>query len=146
MYNGYRVLPGVKCGGGVLLTTHPLLAPRSWKSIAITLAPLWVTTGPVTRLLYLYPLSLHMQQRLRRKGAGATQIYQAQRGESGGLLSKKVWEHCAKHLILRTIINLVTEGRYFVYVSKDGNDMHFSCTNKWSRYTAKYRLTAACYH
>ena len=31
--------PGVKCGRGVLLTTHPLLAPRSWKSRAIPLPP-----------------------------------------------------------------------------------------------------------
>jgi hypothetical protein len=31
---------GVKCGRGVLLTTHPLLAPRSWKSRAIPLPPL----------------------------------------------------------------------------------------------------------
>jgi len=31
--------PGVKCGPGVLLTTHPLLAPRSWKSRAISLPP-----------------------------------------------------------------------------------------------------------
>jgi hypothetical protein len=29
--------PGVKCGRGVTLTTHPLLAPRSWKSRAIPL-------------------------------------------------------------------------------------------------------------
>jgi hypothetical protein len=29
--------PEVKCGRGVLLTTHPLLAPRSWKSRAIPL-------------------------------------------------------------------------------------------------------------
>ena len=28
---------GVKCGRGVLLTTHPLLVPRSWKSRAIPL-------------------------------------------------------------------------------------------------------------
>ena len=27
--------PGVKCGRGVLLTTHLLLEPRSWKSRAI---------------------------------------------------------------------------------------------------------------
>ena len=27
---------GVKCGRGVLLTTHPLLVPRSWKSRAIS--------------------------------------------------------------------------------------------------------------
>ena len=34
-------LPGVKCGRGVLLTTHPLLVPRSWKSRAIPLPTLW---------------------------------------------------------------------------------------------------------
>ena len=32
--------PGVKCGRGVLLTTHPLLVPRSWKSRAIPLPTL----------------------------------------------------------------------------------------------------------
>jgi len=36
----------------VLLTTHLLLAPRSWKSRAIPLPTLWATTGPVTGLLY----------------------------------------------------------------------------------------------
>ena len=46
--------PGVKYGRGVLLTTHPLLVPRSWKSRAITLPDLWVTTGPVTGTLYVY--------------------------------------------------------------------------------------------
>jgi len=30
---------GVKCGWGVLLTTHPLLAPRSWKSRELCLYP-----------------------------------------------------------------------------------------------------------
>ena len=34
---------GVKCGRGVLLTTHPLLVPRSWKSRAIHLPTLWAT-------------------------------------------------------------------------------------------------------
>jgi len=29
---GTGSFPGVKCGRGVLLTTHPLLVPRSWKS------------------------------------------------------------------------------------------------------------------
>ena len=37
LYNGYRVFPGVKSGRGVLLTTHPLLASRSWKSKAVPL-------------------------------------------------------------------------------------------------------------
>ena len=32
--------PGVKCDRGVLLTTHHLLVPRSWKSRAITLPTL----------------------------------------------------------------------------------------------------------
>ena len=36
---------GVKCGRGVLVTTHPLLVPRSWKSIAIPLLILWATPG-----------------------------------------------------------------------------------------------------
>jgi len=35
--------PGVKCSRGVLLTTHPLLVPRSWKSRAIPLPTLWAT-------------------------------------------------------------------------------------------------------
>ena len=35
--------PGVKCGRGVMLTTHPLLVPQSWKSRAIPLATLWAT-------------------------------------------------------------------------------------------------------
>ena len=34
---------GVKCGRGVLLTTHSLLVPRSWKSRAIPLPTLWAT-------------------------------------------------------------------------------------------------------
>jgi len=36
---GTGSFPGVKCGWGVLLTTHPLLAPRSWKSRATPLPP-----------------------------------------------------------------------------------------------------------
>ena len=37
--------PRVKCGQDVLLTTHPLLVPRSWKNTAITLPTLWATPG-----------------------------------------------------------------------------------------------------
>ena len=40
---GTGSFPGVKCGRGVLLTTHPLLVPRSWKSRAILLPTLWAT-------------------------------------------------------------------------------------------------------
>jgi hypothetical protein len=39
-------------GRGVVLTTHPLLAPRSRKSRAIPLSALWAF-GPVTGYLYL---------------------------------------------------------------------------------------------
>jgi hypothetical protein len=42
---GTGSFPGVKCGRGVLLTTHPVLVPRSWKSRAIPLPTLWATTG-----------------------------------------------------------------------------------------------------
>ena len=51
---GTGSFPGVKYGRGVL-TTHPLLVPWSWKSRAIPLPTLWVTNGPVTGSLYLYP-------------------------------------------------------------------------------------------
>ena len=36
---------GVKCGRGVLLNTHPLLVPRSWKSRAIPLPTLCAKPG-----------------------------------------------------------------------------------------------------
>ena len=36
---------GVECGWGVLLTTHPLLVPRSWKRRTIPLPTLWATPG-----------------------------------------------------------------------------------------------------
>jgi len=42
---GTEYFPMVKCGRGVLLTNHPLLVPRSWKSRAIPLPTLWATPG-----------------------------------------------------------------------------------------------------
>ena len=42
---GTGSFPGVKCGRSVLLTTHPLLVPQSWKSRAIPLPTLWATPG-----------------------------------------------------------------------------------------------------
>jgi len=42
---GTESFPGVKCGRGVLLTTHPLLVSRSWKSRAIPLPTLWAAQG-----------------------------------------------------------------------------------------------------
>ena len=38
---GTGSFPGVRCGRGVLMTTHPLLVPQSWKSRAIPLPTLW---------------------------------------------------------------------------------------------------------
>ena len=40
---GIGYFPGVKCCRGVLLTTDPLLVPRSWKSRAIPQPTLWAT-------------------------------------------------------------------------------------------------------
>ena len=42
---GAGSFPGVKCGRGVVLATHPFLVPRSWKSRAIPLPNLWATPG-----------------------------------------------------------------------------------------------------
>jgi hypothetical protein len=51
---GTGSFPGVKYCWGVLLTTHPLLVPLSWKSRAKNLPSLWATTGPLTGKLYIY--------------------------------------------------------------------------------------------
>jgi hypothetical protein len=53
---GTGSFPGVKWSWGVLLTTHPFLALRSWKSRAIPLPTLWAANRPVTGLLYVYLL------------------------------------------------------------------------------------------
>jgi len=42
---GTRSFPGIKCGRGVLLTTHPLLVPLSWKIRATPLPTLCATPG-----------------------------------------------------------------------------------------------------
>ena len=42
---GTGSFPGVKCGRGVLLTTHPLIVPRPTKSRATPLPTLWATPG-----------------------------------------------------------------------------------------------------
>ena len=55
---GTGSFPGVKYGRDVLLTTHPLLVPWSWKSRAIPLPTLWAITGPVTGTLYFSLLQL----------------------------------------------------------------------------------------
>ena len=42
---GTGPFPGVKCGRGLLLITHSLLVPQSWKSRIIPLPTLWATPG-----------------------------------------------------------------------------------------------------
>jgi hypothetical protein len=59
---GTGCFPGVKNGRGLLLTTHPLLVPRSWKSRAIPLPTLWDTPRPVTEALYLYNIKNSLLQ------------------------------------------------------------------------------------
>jgi hypothetical protein len=51
---GTGSLPAVKYGRGVLLTTHHLLVPWSWKSGAVPLPTLWATIGPATGTLYTF--------------------------------------------------------------------------------------------
>jgi hypothetical protein len=54
LYNGYGSFPGVKCGRGVLLNTHPIGVPWFWKSRGIYLPTLWATIGPVMGTRYIY--------------------------------------------------------------------------------------------
>ena len=53
---GTGSLPVVKCDRGVLLTTHPLLVPRSWNSSAIPLPILWATLSLQREKPYLYKI------------------------------------------------------------------------------------------
>jgi hypothetical protein len=56
-YNGYRVFLVGEVRPGVLLNTHPLLVPRSWKSRAEPLPTLWPhrACNGVTLPLPFYP-------------------------------------------------------------------------------------------
>jgi hypothetical protein len=54
---GTGSFPGVKSGRGVTLTTHPLLAPRSWKSRAIHLPPSGPQPGLLTGGYYVLSIS-----------------------------------------------------------------------------------------
>ena len=51
---GTGSFPGVQWGWGVLLTTHPLLVPWSWKSRTIPLPTLWATPGLLTGKFYFF--------------------------------------------------------------------------------------------
>ena len=51
---GTGSFPWVKCSRDMLLTTHPLLVPWSWKSRAIPSTDPLGHTGPVTGSLYLF--------------------------------------------------------------------------------------------
>ena len=53
---GNGSFPGVEYGRVVLLTTHSLLVPWSWKSRAISIPALWAITGPVTGTLFFLRL------------------------------------------------------------------------------------------
>ena len=55
---------GVKYGRSVLLTTHSLLLPLSWKSRAIPLPTVWATAGPVTGTLYILPYAMKLRSTL----------------------------------------------------------------------------------
>jgi hypothetical protein len=61
LYNGYRVFPGGKGDGSVMLTTYPLLVPRLRKSWAIPPLTIWVLLGLLRGSLY----PLHNSQFIR---------------------------------------------------------------------------------
>ena len=63
----------VKCGRDVLLTTHPLLVPWSWKCRTMPVPTLWATTGPATgthmnfRLQRVKLFPYHIQQQRKKR-------------------------------------------------------------------------------
>ena len=57
---GTGSFPELKCGLGVLLNTHTLLVPRSWKSRTITLPTIWATLGLDWTWIYHLPERKHV--------------------------------------------------------------------------------------
>ena len=65
---GIGSFTGVKCGRGVLLTTHHLPVPRSWNSRAIPLPTLWATPG-----LWRDHFTLYLLESWNKRRQGITQ-------------------------------------------------------------------------
>jgi len=64
LYNGYWLLPGVKCCRGMALNPHPLLVPWSRNNRAIPLFPLWAvrpvrSLSACTGVYFTFTLCLH---------------------------------------------------------------------------------------
>jgi len=73
---GTGSFPGVKCGRGVLLTTHQLLVLRLWKSTAIPLPTLWATPGLWrNHFTFTYSLKLALSQRSMTECSDRDVIY-----------------------------------------------------------------------
>jgi hypothetical protein len=96
---GTGSFPGVKCGRGVTLTTHPLLEPRSWKSRSMT-SPLWVTTGHATGLLYFTMATWRLQLYLPQMHSSEPPVRHATPSLEPGRLQRN--SH-ALHLINRSL-------------------------------------------
>ena len=82
----------------MLLTTHPLLVPRSWKSRAIPLPTLWATTGPVTVTLYVYftklPSTVLLLQESKRNLLTTNDFIKVKMiGDHFSRYKKKNWSH-----------------------------------------------------
>jgi len=58
---GTGSFPGVKSGRDVLLTTHHLLVPRSWKSRAILSGPHRACNGNTLTYLHIFSIILNIQ-------------------------------------------------------------------------------------
>ena len=95
----------VKCGRGVLLTTHSLLVPRSWKSRAIPLPTSWVTPGLNRITLPLLVYSFLVTGNKVIKSEGRTNTEERCLGEcietlgEGGSKQEEIGETCIMSVI-----------------------------------------------
>jgi len=78
---GTGSFPGVKCGRGVLLTTHPLLAPRSWKGRAIPLPPLGHNRA-CNGVTLLYVVTVYMQPLVSSLSVGDCPVHRLRKNSS----------------------------------------------------------------
>ena len=136
---GTGSLPGVKYGQGVLLTTHHLPVPWSWKSRAIPLPTLWATTGSLTGTLYLF---LPFYQYTRQKQAGVFTWLDA---APSCLLSAKICTTITLRpnpdLELETLQRVQQSARYLLQETESGkkNDTVGCRTHRCSTHITQYR-------
>jgi len=142
---GTGSFPRVKCGRGVLLTTHPLLLPRSWKSRAIPLPTLWACNGINLPFTFFFIHAWILQYRTSKLLSNVSKVLSQYRTFISSLFSVQSTSFSTLKTILRTARILVFSEVLFprVYCSKLlCRDIDFLvCCDCWRQYKSNLKIS-----